>query len=75
MYWAKTNVIEIDTAILFAKLEIEETVKTKFDPGGPVATYESAESGTSPFMVIPIMHKKLKKILGEKRRKMNIKGQ
>ena len=28
-------------------------VKTKFNPGGPVAMYESAESGISPFMVIP----------------------
>ena len=28
-------------------------VKTKFNPGGPVAMYESAESGISPLMVIP----------------------
>ena len=28
-------------------------VKTKFNPGGPVAIYESAESGISPLMVIP----------------------
>ena len=42
MYWAKTNVIEIDAAVLFVKLEIEEMVKTKFNLGGPVAMYESA---------------------------------
>ena len=53
MYWAKTNGIKIDTAVLFVKLAIEEMVKTKFNPGGPVAMYESAESGISPFMVIP----------------------
>ena len=28
-------------------------VKTKFNPGGPVALYERAESGISPLMVIP----------------------
>ena len=41
MYWAKTNGIGIDTAVFFFKLEIEETVKTKFNPGGPVEMYES----------------------------------
>ena len=39
MYWAKTNGIEIDTAVLFAKLSIKEMVKTKFNPGGPVEMY------------------------------------
>ena len=53
MYWAKKNGIEIDTAVFFVKLAIEEMVKTKFNPGGPVAMYESAESGISPLMVIP----------------------
>ena len=53
MYWSNTNVIEIDTAVLLVKLEIEEMVKTKFNPGGPVAIYESAESGILPLMVIP----------------------
>ena len=57
MYWVKTNGIEIDTAVFFVKLEIEEMVKTKFNPGGPVAMYESAESGISPLMVIPITTK------------------
>ena len=52
MYWAKTNGIKIDTAVFFVKLEIEEMLK-KFNPGGPVAMYESAESGISPLMVIP----------------------
>ena len=28
-------------------------VKTKFNPGGPVAMYEGAESVISPLMVIP----------------------
>ena len=54
IYWAKTNGIEIDTAVFFVKLAIEEMVKTKFNPGGPVETYESAESGILPLMVIPI---------------------
>ena len=31
----------------------EEMVKTKFNPGGPVKMYVSAESGISPLMVIP----------------------
>ena len=52
IYWANTNGIEIDTAVLFVKLAIEETVKTKFNPGGPVTMYESAESRISPLMVI-----------------------
>ena len=53
MYWAKTNCIEIDEAVLFVKLAIEETVKN-FNPGVPVPMYESAEIGISPLMVIPI---------------------
>ena len=53
MYWAKKNGIEIDAVIFFVKLAIEYMVKTKFNPGGPVAMYESAESGISPLMVIP----------------------
>ena len=52
MYWAKTNGNEIDTAVLFVKLEIEEMLK-KSNPGGPVAMYESADIGISPMMVIP----------------------
>ena len=35
MYWAKTNGIEIDTAVFFVKLAIEDMVKKKFNPGGP----------------------------------------
>ena len=53
MYWAKTNGIEIDTAVFFVRLKIEEMVKKKFNPGGPVAMYESAESEILPLMVIP----------------------
>ena len=54
MYWSKKNGIGIDIAVFFVKLAIEEMVKTKFNPGGPVAMYESVESGISPLMVIPI---------------------
>ena len=53
MYWAKTNGIKIDTVVFFFNLEIEEMLKTKFNPGGPVAMHESAESGISPLMMIP----------------------
>ena len=53
MYWAKKNGIEIDTAVFFVKLAIEEMVETKFNPGGPVEMYESADSGISSLMVIP----------------------
>ena len=42
MYWSNKNGIEIDTAIFFVKMEIEEMVKKKINPGGPVAMYESA---------------------------------
>ena len=42
IYWAKTNGIEIDTDVFLVKLTIEEMVKTKFNPGGPVAMHESA---------------------------------
>ena len=40
MYWSKTNVIEVNTAVLFFKLAIQEMVKTKFNPGGLVARFE-----------------------------------
>ena len=53
VYWAKTNGIDIDTAVLFVKLAVGEMVKTKFKPGGPVEMYESTESRFSQFMVIP----------------------
>ena len=53
MYWAKTNGIKIDTAVFFVNIAIEEMVKSKFNPGGLVAMYESAESGISTLMVIP----------------------
>ena len=52
MQWAKTNVIDIDTVVFFVKLAIEDMVNTKFNPGGPVTMYESAESEISPLMVI-----------------------
>ena len=42
MYWAKTNGIEIDTSLFFVKLATEEMIKKTFNPGGPVAMYESA---------------------------------
>ena len=53
MYQSNTNGIKIYTSVFFVKLAIEEMVKTKFNPGGPVEMYESAESGISPLMVIP----------------------
>ena len=52
IYLGKTNGIEIDTSAFFVKLTIEDMVKTKFNPGGPVAMYESGESGISRLMVI-----------------------
>ena len=52
IYFSKTNGIEIDTAVLFVKMEIEDMIKNKFNRGGPVAMYESAESGISSLMVI-----------------------
>ena len=53
MYLSKTNGIDIDTAELFAKLDIEEMVKTKFNPWGPVAMYEITEISILPLLVIP----------------------
>ena len=53
IYWANTNGIKTDTAVFFVNMEIEEMVKTKFNPRGPVAMYEIAESVISPLMVIP----------------------
>ena len=35
MYWAKTNGIEIDTAVFFVKLELEKNDKNKIQPGRP----------------------------------------
>ena len=52
-YWCKKNGIDIDTAVLFVKTEIEDMVNKKFNPGCPVAMYESPESGILPLMVIP----------------------
>ena len=60
MYWTKTNRIKIDTSVLFVNLEIKGMLKTKFNPGDPVAMYESAESGISPLMVIPITTQEIK---------------
>ena len=42
MYWANKNVIKIDTAVLFVKLKIEDMVKKKTNPGGPVGMNENA---------------------------------
>ena len=42
VYWAKKNGIEIDIAVFFVNMAIEEMVKTKFNPGGPVAMHKSA---------------------------------
>ena len=53
VYWAKTNGIEIDKALFFAKTAIGEMVKTKFNPEGQVEMYENVESGIAPLMVIP----------------------
>ena len=53
MYWNKTNHINIDTLVFFFNLETKEMVNTKFDPEGPEKTYESAEIGISPLMVMP----------------------
>ena len=53
IYWSNKNMIEIDTVVIFVNTEIEEMVDTKFNPGGPVEMYESAESGISPLMMIP----------------------
>ena len=52
MYWYKTNGIDIYIAVFFVKMVIEEMVNTKFNPGGPVAMYEIAESGILPLMAI-----------------------
>ena len=53
MYWVNTNGINIDTAVFFFNLAIKKMVKTKFNPGGPVAMYKREENGISPLMVIP----------------------
>ena len=53
IYWAKTNGTKIDTSVFFVNMTIEDMVKTKFNPGGPVEMYKSAESRISPLMVIP----------------------
>ena len=52
-YWAKKTGIDIDTAVFLVKISMEEMIKTKFNPWGHVAIYESAKSGISPLMVIP----------------------
>ena len=45
MYLFKLNGIEIDTEVSFVNMAIKDMVNTKLNPGGPVAMYESAESG------------------------------
>ena len=41
-------------------------VKTEFNPGGPVAMYESAESEISPLMVIPRTTQEIKEEISRK---------
>ena len=53
IYLGKTNGIEIDTSAFFVKLTIEDMVKTKFNPVGPVEMCKSAESAISPLMAMP----------------------
>ena len=53
LYWSKTNGIEIDTIVFFVNMASKEMVNTRFNLGGPVAMFKSAESGISPLMVIP----------------------
>ena len=38
---------------------------TEFNPGGPVAIYESAESRISPLMVIPINTKEIEEDISQ----------
>ena len=42
-YWAKADGINIDTAVLFFNLVTDEMVKTKLNPGSPVAMYKNEE--------------------------------
>ena len=63
MYWYTKNGIDVDTAVLIINLEMEEMVDTKFNPGGPVAMYERAESGISPLMVIPSTKQEIEKYI------------
>ena len=74
MYWAKTNGIKIDTAVLFIKLAIENTLNKKFKPGGPVAMYESVESGISPLMAIPRNTQEIEKDIRRKEAAAEPKG-
>ena len=74
IYWAKTNGIEIYTAVLLIKLAIEEMVKIKFNPGGPVAMYESAESGISSLMVIPITTQEIEEDIRREEAEAESKG-
>ena len=76
IYWAKINGIEIDTAVLFFKLSIEEMVKTNFTQGGPVAMYKRSQKlGFHHLWWYQGLHKRLSKILGGKMRMTNTKAQ
>ena len=75
MYWSKTNGIEIDTAVFFVKMAIEEMVKKKFNLGGPMEIYDSVESGISLLMVIPRTTQEIEEEIRRKRQKLNHRGQ
>ena len=48
--WARQKFIQIDTGLYFSTQTIREITSLRFNPGGTVATYASAEQGISPLI-------------------------
>jgi hypothetical protein len=45
--WCRTHIMERDKSIFLKQQFLDDLVKLRFNPGGPVAQYESADKGIS----------------------------
>ena len=51
--WAKTKGIAIHKGFHLSKTALDDLVDLKFNPGGAVAVYKSAEMSISPLLCLP----------------------
>ena len=51
--WTRMKRITIEKTIFFIKLTVENMIKIRFTPGGPVYVFESTENGMTSLMVLP----------------------
>lgn len=60
--WSKQTGIEVEEGIYFLKVWIEDWMKLRFNPGGILAAYQSAEKGFSPLMSRPWANEELENV-------------